>query len=434
MSTFDIVMPKMGESITEATITRWLKNVGEFVNLDDPIVEIATDKVDSEIPSPVEGTLEELLYKEGDTIPVGKVIAKIKTGNDSISEGLVVDNSENAPTKELNPEIKELNTNTNFENKDLTANSDKKILYSPLVRKMAKEENISMDELASINGTGASGRVTKDDVLNYLSKRKAPSSNQTAQKNTDVTENKMISSHSINAEDDIIEMDRVRRLIADHMVLSKKVSPHVNSFIEIDVSKIVRWREKVKNKILASEGEKLTFTHIFVEAAAKALKDYPRINSTLENYKIIQKKAVNIGIATALANGNLIVPVIKNANHLNLMGIVKSINDLASRARQNKLKPEEIQDGTFSITNLGSFGTDFGTPIINQPQLAILALGAIKKKPVVIESEQGDSIGIRSMMYASLAYDHRVIDGALGGMFLKRFAEYIENFDESLYL
>lgn len=428
MAKFEVVMPKMGESITEATITKWMVKVGDTLDEDDSVVEIATDKVDSEIPSPVEGVVKKIFYNEGDVVAVGKIIAEIETegaGNNEEASGNELDNNQTVETNEV-PEEQAENTKEVFKD---NKKSDR--FYSPLVKKIAKEEKISSDELEKIQGSGKDGRVNKQDILNYLEIKVAELSR--SNKSTALNENaggqdvQMIK--TMGAKDEIIEMDRVRKLIADHMVMSKKVSPHVNSFIEIDVTRIVNWRNKVKQDFFDREGAKITFTHIFIEAIAKALRDFPRINASLDGNNIIVKKDVNIGMATALPNGNLIVPVIKNADQKNLVGIVKSVNDLAERARNNQLKPDEIQGGTFSITNLGSFGTDFGTPIINQPQLAILAVGAIKKKPVVVETPEGDLIAIRSMMYASLAYDHRVIDGALGGMFLKRFAEYLEGFD-----
>jgi len=427
MARFEILMPKMGESIIEATIIKWLKNVGDQVNEDDAIAEIATDKVDSEIPSPVEGTLEEILFEEGDVIPVGKVIAVINLGgetekqesDDKPSDKKVVQSEDvKSDDKSTSPVI--------ADKKDTTVdfNSGDKF-YSPLVRSIAEKEGISKRELDSIKGSGKDGRVTKHDILEYLKARPAMGTASQA-KPAAVFETPKVTLHS---GDEVFEMDRMRRLIADHMVMSKQVSPHVTSFIDVDVSSIVVWRGKVKDSLLARESEKLTYTHIFIEAAAIALKEFPRVNASVDGYNIIHRKKVNIGMATALPNGNLIVPVIKNADQKSLLGIIKDVNDLANRARNNKLLPDEIQEGTFTVTNFGTFDSLSGSPIINQPQVAILGIGAIRKKPVVIETPKGDLIGIRHIMILSLAYDHRVVDGALGGMFLKRMKEILENWD-----
>ena len=429
MAKFEVVMPKMGESITEATITKWLVKEGDTIEEDDSIVEIATDKVDSEIPSPVEGVVSKILFKEGDVIAVGKIIAEITTESDEEDTA-----SENETTihEVVEPEKEERKEQQTNESEESTKRDISGRFYSPLVRKIAKEENVNSEELEKIEGSGKDGRVNKHDIFAYIEGRQSDLSERNEEeKAPKMYDSQVVSTVSAGAKDEIIEMDRVRKMIADHMVMSKKVSAHVNSFIEIDVTRIVNWRNKIKKTFQDKEGEKITFTHIFIEAAAKTLRDFPKVNASVDGNKIIIRKNVNIGMATALPNGNLIVPVIKNADQKNLVGIVKSVNDMANRARNNQLKPDEIQGGTFSITNLGSFGTDFGTPIINQPQVAILAVGAIKKKPVVVESEDGDTIGIRSMMFASLAYDHRVVDGALGGMFLKRFAENLEDFDVS---
>ncbi len=423
MANFEIIMPKLGESIIEATITKWLKSEGDQIEEDDAIVEIATDKVDSEIPSPVEGKLIKLLFQEGDTIEVGKVIAIIETDGEDANE---------TKSTESIPAIEVPKTEEKVEKKIESDNTEAKVsnytserFYSPLVKNIAKEENIPLQELDSIQGSGKDGRVTKIDVINYLKNRGSSSPSKTE------TSVKVIATPAVTASngDQIVEMDRMRKLIADHMVMSKQVSPHVTSFIDADVTNIVIWRNKVKDSFLKREGEKITFTPIFIEAAAKALKDFPGINASVDGTKIILRKNINIGMAAALPNGNLIVPVIRNADQKNLIGISKNVNDLANIARSNKLLPDEIQDGTFTITNFGSFDSLTGTPIINQPQVAILGIGAIRKKPVVLETKEGDVIAIRHIMIFSLAYDHRVVDGALAGMYLKRLKEILENFD-----
>ncbi len=408
MAKFEIVMPKMGESIIEATITKWLKAVGDSVEEDDALVEIATDKVDSEIPSPVEGSMAELLFNEGDTVEVGKVIAIIET------EGEVADApaSTTAAAVAAAPEPASVKAPDRF--------------YSPLIKSIAKKENIAIEELERIPGTGKDGRVTKQDMLDYLKTRTAtptPTAAASAKVAIEAT------GVTTEAGDEIIEMNRMRRLIADHMVMSKQVSPHVTSFIDVDVTNIVNWRNRVKDAFLKREREKITFTPIFLDSAAKAIKDFPGINASVDGNNIIIRKQVNIGMATALPNGNLIVPVIRNADEKSLLGITKDVNDLAGRARANNLLPDEIQGGTFTLTNFGSFDSLTGTPIINQPQVAILGIGAIRKQAVVVETPQGDMIGIRHIMILSLAYDHRVVDGALAGMYLKRVKELLENFD-----
>ncbi len=436
MAKFDIIMPKMGESVIEATITRWLKGVGDTVEEDDAIVEIATDKVDSEIPSPVEGKIIETRYAEGDVVAVGKVIAVVEIEGDDEEEASAEQVKEekqatiSAEKKDEAPEAEKTETK---EAPISYADSDR--FYSPLVKQIAKTENVRLDELESIKGSGASGRVTKNDILAYLENRKA-SPEKTAEATSKVAapfpaKPATIEAPKVNAGtgDQIIEMDRMRRLIADHMVMSKQVSPHVTSFIDVDVTNVVNWRNKVKDQFQKREGQKITFTPIFFEAAAKALKDYPQVNASVDGYNIILRKNINIGMATALPNGNLIVPVIKNVDEKNLLGITKSVNDLANRARNNKLDPDEIQGGTFTITNFGSFDSLTGTPIINQPQVAILAVGAIRKQPAVLETAMGDVIAIRHIMILSMAYDHRIVDGALAGMYLKRMKELLENFD-----
>jgi len=429
MAKFNIIMPKLGESIIEATITKWLKSTGEQVDEDDAIVEIATDKVDSEIPSPVEGKLIETLYNEGDVVAVGEVIAVVEIdGEDSTDE----DSKSKEEVQEVPEAIQKIVDNikdiSSGEIKDFSV-SDR--FYSPLVKSIAKEENISLQELDSINGSGKEGRVTKQDVLNFLENR-TDSPTLLAQKtSSSQTALTTIKQPSVSTEsgDRIVEMDRMRKMIADHMVMSKQVSPHVTSFIEVDVTNIVNWRNRVKAGFMQKEGEKITFTPIFIEAAAKALRDHPGVNTSVDGTNIIYKKNINIGMAAALPSGNLIVPVIKNADTQNLVGLAKNVNDLANRARANKLNPDDISGGTFTITNFGTFDSLTGTPIINQPQAAILGIGAIKKRVVVIESPQGDTMGIRSMMILSLAYDHRIVDGALGGMFIRSMRDYLEAFD-----
>lgn len=426
MAKFEIIMPKLGESIIEATITRWVKSVGDEVEEDDSILEIATDKVDSEIPSPVEGKLIETLYNEGDIVAVGKVIAIIEMDGDDDET-----TEKSAPEKkveEVDKDTKEAAVEIKLEKINETSPADfssSDRFYSPLVKSIAKAEGISVSELDGIKGSGKDSRVTKADILSYLENRKsgaAPTSKSSAPKIRQPEVNTM-------AGDQIVEMDRMRRMIADHMVMSTHVSPHVTSFIDVDVTNVVNWRNKVKDSFLKREGEKITFTPIFLDATAKALKDYPQINASVDGYNIIYRKAINVGMATALPNGNLIVPIIKNADEKSLIGIVKAVNDLAGRARANKLNPDDISGATFTTTNFGSFDSLTGTPIINQPQVAILGIGAIRKKPVVLETPQGDVIAIRHIMILSLAYDHRVVDGALGGMYLKRVKELLENFD-----
>jgi 2-oxoglutarate dehydrogenase E2 component (dihydrolipoamide succinyltransferase) len=433
MAKFEIIMPKLGESIIEATITRWVKSAGEAVEEDDSIVEIATDKVDSEIPSPVEGTITETLFNEGDVVPVGKVIAIVEMdGAEAPAEESTSDKVEEI-TKEVEAaaeedvaEAPQAESEPAAESQDY---SDSNRFYSPLVKSIAKTEGISVAELDGIKGSGKDGRVTKKDMLDYLETRKEGAPAVAAAPSKPAAPKMELPPVNTNAGDQIVEMDRMRKLIADHMVMSKQVSPHVTSFIDVDVTNIVNWRNKVKDSFLKREGEKVTFTPIFIEATAKALKDYPQINASVDGHNIIYRKAVHVGMATALPDGNLIVPVIKNADEKSLLGIVKAVNDLAGRARNNKLDPDDISGATFTTTNFGSFDSLTGTPIINQPQVAILGIGAIRKQPVVLETSQGDVIGIRHIMILSLAYDHRIVDGALGGMYLKRVKELLENFD-----
>ncbi|WP_316737108.1 dihydrolipoamide acetyltransferase family protein [Pedobacter aquatilis] len=439
MAQYELLLPKMGESVAEATVIKWVKQIGDSIDLDDTILEIATDKVDSEVPSPVAGKLVKQLFQENDVAQVGDVIAIIETeGGDEIKQ---TEAPVSAPVVEEKPVVipglEQLSTEKPAVQNDFTS-SDR--FYSPLVKSIAAQENISIDELNSIKGSGADGRLNKDDLLNYIStkdgvvaKTVVPVAASVEEKvsKSPVAESTPIktSTTSVSGSDEIIEMDRMRKLIADHMVMSKSTSPHVTSFVEADVTNLVLWRNKVKNSFEKRENEKITFTPIFVEAVAKAIKDFPMINVSVNGTQIIKKHNINIGMAAALPSGNLIVPVIKNADQLNLVGLTKAVNDLAGRARISKLKPDETQGGTFTLTNVGSFGNVMGTPIINQPQVAILAVGAIKKKPAVLETEHGDVIAIRHMMFLSLSYDHRVVDGSLGGMFVRRVADYLENWD-----
>jgi 2-oxoglutarate dehydrogenase E2 component (dihydrolipoamide succinyltransferase) len=445
MAKVEILLPAMGEGIIEATITKWLVKEGDQVEEDQSLVEVATDKVDSEIPAPEDGTIEKLLFNENDIPKVGDVIAIINTGGES-SESSEDTKETKQKEQDEKPVIEEIpGMDQISEEKPETtetkvgSNTPSGKFLSPLVRKIAEKEDISATELDSIRGTSNSGRITKKDILNYLDTRSATGikqeilnkpSQQQSEPQAQVIKPQVGKDQLYSGgEYEIIEMDRMRKLIADHMVQSKQISPHVTSFVETDVTNMVNWRNKHKKEILEKEDIKLTFTPIFIEATIKALKDFPMINVSVDGDKIIKKKSINIGMATALPSGNLIVPVIKNADKLNLLGLASSVNDLANRARDNKLKPDEIQGGTFTITNFGTFGNITGTPIINQPQAAILGIGSIEKKPAVIETEAGDAIAIRHKMILSVAYDHRVIDGALGGMFLKRISDYLEQFD-----
>ncbi|MFA6946063.1 MAG: dihydrolipoamide acetyltransferase family protein [Pedobacter sp.] len=445
MALYELVLPKMGESVAEATIIKWLKKPGDHIDIDELVLEIATDKVDSEVPSPVSGKLVKIFFNEGDVVQVGAVIASIETGSsdgpEEIAAPLQSEIADNPVIEEYVqragvPDIE--NTIPKESEKPAEYNSSVRF-YSPLVKSMASEEGISLQELDTIRGTGSEGRVTKQDLLEYLKADKKSTTSATAvagKRPANVPEPIQAASSkpftpaaSVSGGDEIIEMDRMRKLIADHMVMSKQTSAHVTSFVEADVTNLVQWRERIKSSFEKREGEKITFTPIFIEALAKSIKDLPMINISVNGTLIIKKKDINIGMAAALPSGNLIVPVIKNADQLNLFGLTKAVNDLASRARQSKLKPDETQGGTFTLTNLGTFGNVMGTPIINQPQVAILAVGAIKKKPAVIETEFGDVIGIRHMMFLSLSYDHRVVDGSLGGSFIRRVADYLESWD-----
>lgn len=427
MAKFELKLPKMGESVAEATVTNWLKKVGDKIEMDEAVLEIATDKVDSEVPSEVAGTLVEILFNTDDVVQVGQTIAIIET------EGVAV-----AATPEVKVEapvaVAEVAKAVEVAKEtvapaDFSA-SDK--FFSPLVKNIAKEEGISLAELESIAGSGKDGRVNKEDLLNYIKNRgsqpavvAAPAA---APKSTPAPVAQAVPV-SVNGGDEIVEMDRMRKLISGYMVASVQTSAHVQSFIEVDVTNIVKWRDKVKNAFEKREGEKLTFTPIFIEAVAKALKDFPGMNISVDGEFIIKRKNINLGMAAALPNGNLIVPVIKNADQLNLVGMAKAVNDLGNRAKAGKLKPDDTQGGTYTVTNVGTFGSVFGTPIINQPQVGILALGAIRKVPAVIETPEGDFIGIRQKMFLSHSYDHRVVDGALGGSFVKRVADYLEAWD-----
>jgi 2-oxoglutarate dehydrogenase E2 component (dihydrolipoamide succinyltransferase) len=442
MSVVDLVMPKMGESIMEATVLRWHKKPGDPVKQDETVLDIATDKVDSEVPSTAEGVIEEILFNENDVVPVGAVIAKIRVNGDAnvspspISQSVSINNT--APLEEAE-EVTDIPYQPSHVN---VAKNTGVRFYSPLVLNIAASEGISMSELEKIPGTGNEGRVTKKDILQYVAetgrgKQPVHSSRPSSISQEPVliqskavqtiTETRSPVTYSGNVE--IIELDRMRKLIAEHMVRSKATSAHVTSFAEADVTNLVLWREKNKKEFEQREGEKITFTPLFIEAIVKCIKKYPWLNSSIDGDKLVVKKDINIGMATALPSGNLIVPIIKSADQLNLVGLTKQVNNLANGARNNKLRPDDTQGGTFTITNVGTFGSLMGTPIINQPQVAILATGAIKKRPVVIETEQGDSIAIRHMMFVSLSYDHRIIDGALGATFLSAVVKELENFD-----
>ncbi|NJC27722.1 dihydrolipoamide acetyltransferase family protein [Neolewinella antarctica] len=460
MAQIELIMPKMGESIIEATILNWVKKVGDEVEMDDTILEIATDKVDSEVPSPVDGKIAKILFDVDAVVAVGDVIALIETDAEaevmaSPATGQAVSDSGTAPAPTPAPPVptapmptspapataqntvqKEVAQTRVQANSEGATSGESDRFYSPLVRTMAAKEKIGTAELDSIPGSGKDGRVNKSDMLAYLKRRdnsflignvaKAPQPEPQA---TARVETSKPATTSVSGGDEIIAMGRMRKLIAQHMVDSKKTSPHVTSFIEVDVTDIVNWRNKIKGGFQQKHGQKITFTPIFVEAVAKAIKDFPLVNVSVDGDNIIKKGNINVGMAAALPTGNLIVPVIKNADQLNLLGITKAVNDLASRARAGKLKPDDTQGGTFTLTNVGTFGNVMGTPIINQPQAAILAVGAIQKKPAVVETEYGDLIAVRQLMFMSLSYDHRVVDGALGGSFLRRIGDYLEAFD-----
>ncbi|NEN24862.1 2-oxo acid dehydrogenase subunit E2 [Cryomorpha ignava] len=451
MPDVEILLPKMGESVAEATIVSWIKNEGDSVEADEPIIEIATDKVDSEVPSPEDGILVKRLCEEGDVVEVGQPIAIIRIGGESSAPA--APSSAEAKPKPAETATAQSNGAERVSEPVMSGSSEPVSksgpsgrFYSPLVRNIAKKEGIAMNELEQIDGSGTDGRVTKKDILSYIPNRStgatadterkaAPQekSDQAAKSNTPAPASQKQASKGpmviAGPDDEIMEMDRMRKLISEHMVMSKHTSPHVTSYVEVDMTNIVTWRNKWKNKFEQREGEKLTFTPIFIEAIVKAIKDMPMVNISTDGTNIIKRKHINIGMAAALPSGNLIVPVIHDADQLNLVGLAKKVNDLANRARENKLKPEDIQGGTYTMTNVGTFGNVMGTPIINQPQAAIMAVGAIRKKPAVIETPQGDFIGIRQMMFLSHAYDHRIIDGALGGTFVRKVADYLENFD-----
>jgi len=454
MALYNLTLPKMGESVSEATITNWLKEPGDWIGEDEPVVEIATDKVDSDVPSPVAGVLKEKKFQDGQTVQVGDIIAILEIEAEGESTSLpetqeippiiTTASSEEKHDGSENPKQREDHLHTQIpgvgqleasaqQHSPVTSNSIR--FYSPLVRNIAQEEGLTQQELDNIPGTANDGRLTKQDVLNYLQHRKqsavpAPASAPVNSKQLATEETTAKPIHTVtSAGDEIIEMDRMRKLIAEHMVKSVQTSPHVCSFVEADVTNMVNWRNKIKDAYKKREGENITFTPLFIEAISKALKDFPMVNVSVDGTNIIKRKNINIGMAAALPSGNLIVPVIKNADQLSLVGLSKSVNDLAVRSRANKLKPDDTQGGTFTFTNIGAFGNIMGTPIINQPQAAILAVGTISKKPAVIETEFGDMIGIRHIMYLSMSYDHRVIDGALGGTFLRRVADYLEQWD-----
>jgi 2-oxoglutarate dehydrogenase E2 component (dihydrolipoamide succinyltransferase) len=431
MATIELKLPKMGESVAEASILNWLKKEGDRVTADEPIIEIATDKVNSEVPSPEDGILVSCKVNVGDTVQVGHVIAIIQTEGGDEAPKAINEPSAVIQNKKIETPKVEVVSSEVVEN---IASSDSRF-YSPLVKTIAKKEGITQAQLDGISGTGQNGRVTKEDLLKFISSVAANQSTQTKLAETSVTVSRAEPQRvkgatvSIGGNDEVIEMDRMRKLIADHMVMSKQVSPHVTSYVEADVTNIVMWREKVKKTFEQNYKTKLTFTPIFIEAVAKAIRDFPGVNASVDGDKIVLRGDINVGMAAALPSGNLIVPVIKNADQLNLVGLANKVNDLADRARANKLMPDEIQGGTYTLTNVGSFGNVMGTPIINQPQVAILAVGAIRKKPAVIETPQGDAIAIRHMMFLSHSYDHRIVDGALGGRFVRRVADYLEEWD-----
>ncbi|MCE7924065.1 MAG: 2-oxo acid dehydrogenase subunit E2 [Haliscomenobacteraceae bacterium CHB4] len=455
MARVELVMPKMGESIMEATILKWRKKTGDSIELDEPVLDIATDKVDSEVPSPVAGVLVEILFQENDVVPINKVIALIETdaanaqpaASPAVAQSAPATNGQSAVSTGSSTGSSSGSSSGSSQSVSVpyvpTAPATATAIatttnrfYSPLVRTIAKQEGISQVELDTLPGSGQDGRVTKKDILAYVASRQSPvtvSSGAVQPATADGAQAVPSTVHrspsTVEGNVEIVEMDRMRKLIADHMVMSKHVSPHVTSFVEVDVTNLVNWRNRVKDQFKKQYGENITFTPIFIEAVARAIRDFPMINISVDGTRLIVKKDINIGMAAALPSGNLIVPVIRNADYLNLVGLTKQVNDLANRARQNQLKPDDIQGGTFTLTNVGTFGNVMGTPIINQPQVAIMATGAIRKKPAVLETEYGDVIAVRQMMFLSLSYDHRVVDGSLGGSFLRRVGDYLEQFD-----
>ena len=446
MNVVDLVMPKLGESIMEATILKWHKKPGDLVKQDETVLDIATDKVDSEVPSTAEGVLEEVLFNENDIVPIGTVIARIRIGSNAAVSGNKPSTPVNQPEYEDANLVEEIPYQPTASSKPAEASKATIRFYSPLVLNIAQQEGISMSDLENIPGTGQDGRVSKKDILAFVLNRgnngKAVTQVQGRENQQGSTTDEHRPPEEIQALSksyqapvvysgnvEIIEMDRMRKLIAKHMVDSKHTSAHVTSFAECDVTGLVMWRQRIKNEFEKREGEKITFTPLFIEAIVKCIKKYPWLSSSVDGDRIIIKKDLNIGMATALPNGNLIVPVIRNADQLNLTGLTKQVNHLANAARTGKLKPDDTSGGTFTLTNVGTFGSIMGTPIINQPQVAIMAVGAIKKRPMVIETSQGDSIAIRHMMYISLSYDHRIIDGALGSTFLNAVSKELENFD-----
>ena len=450
MAVVDLVMPKLGESIMEATVLKWLKQPGDQIKMDETLLEIATDKVDSEVPSTAEGVVEEILFKVNDIVPIGTVIAKIRT-NTTVQNTSAPQVPQATPGKASEPmqeaEVVETRSNdykNTHQSQQQSNQGNTNRFYSPLVLNIAANEGVSMSELENIPGTGNEGRVTKKDILQYVSgKKSAGTASHSRPREESVVSVSRVSQNEQSANDntrqlttysgnvEIIEMDRMRKLIAEHMVRSKHTSPHVTSFTEADVTNLVMWRDRVKKDFEKREGTKITFTPLFVEAIVRCIKKFPLINSSLDGDRIIVKKDINVGMATALPSGNLIVPVIKNADQLNLVGLARQVNALADNARNGKLRADDTQGGTFTFTNVGTFGSLMGTPIINQPQVAILAVGAIKKRPVVIETPHGDSIAIRHMMYLSMSYDHRIVDGSLGATFLTAVANELENFNPS---
>lgn len=434
MAKIELKLPKMGESVAEATITNWLKEVGESIEADEAILEIATDKVDSEVPSEVDGVLVEKLFEIDDVVQVGQTIAIIETEAEDLQQSSEETKEELLTTEEVQQAAQQaeqrMEEAKEVRSKDLSEGTR---FYSPLVKNIAKQEGISLEELENLKGSGKDGRVTKNDILSFIedNERQVGKPSQQSVENPLESAKSTVTPISVGGEDEIIEISRMGKLVSQHMIDSVQTSAHVQSFIEVDVTNIWNWRKKNKDAFEKREGEKLTFTPIFMQAVAKTIKDFPLINISVDGDRIIKRKNINLGMAAALADGNLIVPVIKNADRLNLVGMAKAVNDLASRARLNKLKPDDIQGGTYTVTNVGTFGSIMGTPIINQPQVAILALGAIRKVPAVIETPEGDFIGIRYKMFLSHSYDHRVVNGALGGQFIQRVKEYLEGFDVS---